>query len=188
MSMDCEMNFEMFPFDSQACPLLLESYAYGKSGHGSINYPSIRSNCVDRKINGPWIHETELDFEWKIDGEKSPIEYSEGLGMSDFMQGVKFVKYNCTAEYSTGPFSCLQGYFILDRQVGYYILWAFLPAGMVNGNKVLRKIGFWLKDNSSHQKSYVRFYILDGFLDQAHGGASTSRSRHHNLPCCQSKI
>ena len=50
--------------------------------------------------------------------------------MSDFMQGVKFVKYNCTAEYSTGPFSCLEGYFVLDRQVGYYILWAFLPAGM----------------------------------------------------------
>ena len=167
VSMDCEMNFEMFPFDSQACPLLLESYAYGKSGQGSMNwllriFDSIlsahsikyesahflvpwtvlrrfnwvrfRSNCVDWKINGPLIHETELDFEWKIDGDKSPIEYSEGLGMSDFMQGVKFVKYNCTAEYSTGPFSCLQGYFVLDRQVGYYILWAFLPAGMVNRN------------------------------------------------------
>ena len=29
VSMDCEMNFEMFPFDSQACPLMIESYAYG---------------------------------------------------------------------------------------------------------------------------------------------------------------
>ena len=38
VSMDCEMNFEMFPFDSQACPLLLESYAYGKSGQGSMNW------------------------------------------------------------------------------------------------------------------------------------------------------
>ena len=29
VSMNCEMNFEMFPFDSQACPLMIESYAYG---------------------------------------------------------------------------------------------------------------------------------------------------------------
>ena len=29
VNMDCEMNFEMFPFDSQACPLMIESYAYG---------------------------------------------------------------------------------------------------------------------------------------------------------------
>ena len=61
------------------------------------------------------------------------------------MQGVKFVKYNCTAEYSTGPFSCLEGYFVLDRQVGYYILWAFLPAGMAirfngySGRRLLKK-------------------------------------------------
>ena len=118
------------------------------------------SNCVDRKLDVPGIHESELDFEWKIDGDKSPIEYSEGLGMSDFMQGVKFVKYNCTAEYSTGPFSCLQGYFVLDRQVGYYILWAFLPSGLVHRNQVLRKIRFRVKNNSSHQKKLCAFSYL----------------------------
>ena len=88
------------------------------------------------------IRSTELNFDWKKDGDKSPIEYSEGLGMSDFMQGVKYVKYNCTAEYSTGLFSCLQGYFILDRQVGYYLLWAFLPAGMC---VMISWMGFWIK-------------------------------------------
>ena len=105
---------------------------------------------------------SEVDFEWKIVGDKSPIEYSDGLGISDFMQGAdegsklyfqkygqvvfqrtlfvrvqkfrnqqKFVKYDCTREYSTGPSSCLRGYFILNRQVGYFILWAFLPLDMV---------------------------------------------------------
>jgi len=37
------MNFEMFPFDSQACPLLIESFAYAKS---------------------------ELNFEWQRIGNK----------------------------------------------------------------------------------------------------------------------
>ena len=47
---------------------------------GNINH-SYRDN--------PTFGKSELDFEWKIDGDKSPIEYSGGLGMSDFMQGVK---------------------------------------------------------------------------------------------------
>ena len=112
--------------------------------------------------DNPIYGKSEVDFEWKIVGDKSPIEYSDGLGMSDFMQGAnegstlyfqkygqvvlqrtlfvriqkfrnqqKFVKYNCTREYSTGPSSCLRGYFILNRQVGYFILWAFLPLDMV---------------------------------------------------------
>ena len=75
------MNFQMFPFDSQACPLMLESFAYSKD---------------------------EINFEWRKNGNNSPIEYSQGMGMSDFVQGVKFVKYNCTTEYSTGLFSCLR--------------------------------------------------------------------------------
>ena len=30
---------------------------------------------------------SEVDFEWKIVGDKSPIEYSDGLGMSNVTQG-----------------------------------------------------------------------------------------------------
>ena len=109
ISLDCEMNFQMFPFDSQACPVTIESYAYAES---------------------------EVHFEWRILDGKSPIEYSPGMGLSDFVQGrdpwttnfpvpdfsffrpwtvlvrrsmvqgVKFIKYNCTSEYSAGLYSC----------------------------------------------------------------------------------
>ena len=54
------MNFKMFPFDSQACPVTIESYAYAES---------------------------EVHFEWRILDGKSPIEYSPGMGLSDFVQG-----------------------------------------------------------------------------------------------------
>ena len=86
--------------------------------------------------------------------------------MSDFMQGVKFVKYNCTAEYSTGPFSCLQGCFVLDRQVGYYILWAFLPSGTVSRNFLSDEIRLQLKNNFGTERqamcvliSWMGFWI-----------------------------
>ena len=37
--------------------------------------------------DNPIYGKSEVDFEWKIVGDKSPIEYSDGLGMSDFTQG-----------------------------------------------------------------------------------------------------
>ena len=37
--------------------------------------------------DNPVYGKSEVDFEWKIVGDKSPIEYSDGLGMSDFTQG-----------------------------------------------------------------------------------------------------
>ena len=75
------MNFKMFPFDSQACPVTIESYAYAES---------------------------EVHFEWRITDGKSPLEFEPDLRMSDFVQEAKFIKYNCTTEYSTGIYSCLR--------------------------------------------------------------------------------
>ena len=37
--------------------------------------------------DNPIYGKSEVDFEWKNVGDKSPIEYSDGLGMSDFKQG-----------------------------------------------------------------------------------------------------
>ena len=37
--------------------------------------------------DNPMYGKSEIDFEWKIVGDKSPIEYIDGLEMSDFTQG-----------------------------------------------------------------------------------------------------
>ena len=69
VSVGCEMNFEMFPFDSQACPLLLESYAYSKS---------------------------ELNFEWQRIGNKrnvsQTLEYKACPSLLSWLQKFCFVE------------------------------------------------------------------------------------------------
>ena len=129
-------------------------------------------------VDRPRIPVPELHFEWTVEDNKSPIEYSEGIGMQDFTQGVKLVKYNCTAEYSTGPFSCLQGYFLLDRQVGYYIFWAFLPAGTVSFNfhKIRLRSKIILKQ---HDKLCAFWYL--GWVS----GSSSQWRPHESLSVSQ---
>ena len=78
--MDCQMNFRMFPFDNQLCPLTLESYSYSND---------------------------QVFFQWD-ENYSTPIEYSDDIEVNDLEQGPKFVRQTCTKEYSTGNFSCLR--------------------------------------------------------------------------------
>ena len=80
ITMDCQMNFRMFPFDHQLCPLTLESYSYSND---------------------------QVFFEWD-ENYSTPIEYSDDIEVNDLEQGPKFVRPTCTKEYSTGNFSCLR--------------------------------------------------------------------------------
>ena len=78
--MDCQMNFRMFPFDHQLCPLRLESYSYSND---------------------------QVVFKWD-ENYPTPIEYSADIEVNDLEQGPKFISPTCTIEYSTGNFSCLR--------------------------------------------------------------------------------
>ena len=80
ITMDCQMNFRMFPFDNQLCPLTLESYSYSND---------------------------QVFFQWD-ENYSTPIEYSDDIEVNDLEQGPKFVRPTCTKEYSTGNFSCLR--------------------------------------------------------------------------------
>ena len=80
ISMDCQMNFRMFPFDHQLCPLMLESYSYSND---------------------------EVVFQWD-ENYATPIEYSDKIEVNDLEQGPKFTRPNCIVEYSTGNYSCLR--------------------------------------------------------------------------------
>ena len=80
ISMDCQMNFRMFPFDHQLCPLMLESYSYSND---------------------------QVVFQWD-ENYATPIEYSDKIEVNDLEQGPKFTRPNCVVEYSTGNYSCLR--------------------------------------------------------------------------------
>jgi len=74
------MNFRMFPFDHQLCPLMLESYSYSND---------------------------QVVFQWD-ENYATPIEYSDKIEVNDLEQGPKFTRPNCIVEYSTGNYSCLR--------------------------------------------------------------------------------
>ena len=74
------MNFRMFPFDEQSCPLRLESYSYS---HDQVVY------------------------KWD-ENYSTPIEYSDDIEVNDLAQGPKFINPNCTVQYSTGTYGCLR--------------------------------------------------------------------------------
>ena len=51
--------------------------------------------------------------------------------MGDLVLTDKFIKPNCEKEYpGTGNFSCVDGYFMMEREIGYYVTYAFLPSLM----------------------------------------------------------
>ena len=62
------MNFRMFPFDHQLCPLRLESYSYSND---------------------------QVVFQWD-ENYPTPIEYSADIEVNDLEQGPKFVSPTCT--------------------------------------------------------------------------------------------
>ena len=55
------MNFRMFPFDHQLCPLMLESYSYSND---------------------------QVVFQWD-ENYATPIEYSDKIEVNDLEQGPK---------------------------------------------------------------------------------------------------
>ncbi|XP_070533087.1 glycine receptor subunit alpha-2-like isoform X2 [Ptychodera flava] len=79
----------------------------------------------------------DLKFEWKRD---KPIQKDDDLKLPQFgITGI--LTKNCTKVYSTGTFSCIEAEFYLEREVGYYILQAYLPSIIL---VVLSWVSFWI--------------------------------------------
>ena len=89
LKIGCFMDLTSFPFDSQLCPILIESYAYR-------NY--------------------QIELMWG----NNPIQINPKLSLAEFdlTQNDLTVKDNCTQNYVTGNFSCLEAYIILHRRQG----------------------------------------------------------------------
>ena len=79
------------------------------------------------------FHFTENDLLPKDGSHDITVDLSEIL-----------LKDNCEEEYSTGNFSCLRGYFKLDRILGYYFFHGFIPSTLC---VVVSWLSFWIQLN-----------------------------------------
>jgi len=108
----CDMAFEYFPFDSQICTIGLESMAH---------------------------RHHQLAVGWR---ENDPIQINEKLALASFQLKDILIQEECNVTYTTGLFSCAQGYFVLERDVGYYVTHCFVPSFLT---VLISWFGFWIK-------------------------------------------
>ncbi|XP_077990388.1 glycine receptor subunit alpha-2-like [Glandiceps talaboti] len=111
LKLACYMSLARFPMDGQTCELNMESYGY-----------TIK----------------DLIFEWS--NVTNPIQKEAELKLPQF-NIMDMTTHNCTKDYSTGNFTCIQAKFHLKREVGYYILQAYLPSIIL---VVLSWVSFWI--------------------------------------------
>ncbi|XP_002736451.1 glycine receptor subunit alpha-2-like [Saccoglossus kowalevskii] len=79
----------------------------------------------------------DLIFDWHAD---KPIQTDNELKLPQFRIS-DIVTFNCTKSYTTGSFTCIEATFTLHREVGYYILQAYLPSIIL---VVLSWVSFWI--------------------------------------------
>ncbi|XP_024085916.1 glycine receptor subunit alpha-2-like isoform X2 [Cimex lectularius] len=126
----CLMNLQKFPFDSQLCPLELESWGYNT---------------------------TQLLLEWEND---SPISVNKELQLTEYtlvdtwtnksmnMYAVPTGKLGNSSIHNSkfsGNYSSLIVYFQLEREVGHYIMDYYVPSILL---VVVSWVSFWLDPNA----------------------------------------
>ncbi|XP_059356684.1 glycine receptor subunit alpha-2 [Carassius carassius] len=109
--LSCPMDLKNFPMDVQTCTMQLESFGY------TMN---------------------DLIFEWL---DKGPVQVSEGLTLPQFIiRDEKELGY-CTKHYNTGKFTCIEVKFLLERQMGYYLIQMYIPSLLI---VILSWVSFWI--------------------------------------------
>ncbi|XP_043086486.1 glycine receptor subunit alpha-2 [Puntigrus tetrazona] len=109
--LSCPMDLKNFPMDVQTCSMQLESFGY------TMN---------------------DLIFEWL---DKGPVQVSEGLTLPQFIiRDEKELGY-CTKHYNTGKFTCIEVRFLLERQMGYYLIQMYIPSLLI---VILSWVSFWI--------------------------------------------
>ena len=71
----------------------------------------------------------------------SPLEFPENFGKPNFHRVGSYVRDECSIQFASGNYTCLQGYFSIKREIGFYWLYAFLPSIMC---VIISWSGFWI--------------------------------------------
>ncbi|XP_076468092.1 glycine receptor subunit alpha-2-like [Babylonia areolata] len=111
VTLSCHMGLQKYPLDSQKCPILIASYGY----------------TMENIVYG-WI-------------SQNPIDFNEHMELPQFtIQEV--LLSDCTKTYKeTGSFSCVQADFLLQRDIGFYLIQVYIPSVLI---VILSWVSFWL--------------------------------------------
>lgn len=116
LKLKCPMLLKYYPFDLQICPIRIESYAFR-----------------DSQLNIKWHEETQIGI-------------NEEIALPTFTLSEFLVRPECSREFSTGSFSCLEGFLILRRRISYYFTHMFIPSYFC---VIVSWASFWIKIDSA---------------------------------------
>jgi len=109
----CAMKFNKYPHDEQICKLSMESL----------------SHTTD-----------DLIFMW-LAPEEVPLVVDEGIELPQ-LELIANYTADCTTNYSTGTFTCLEVVFRLRRRLGYFMFHTYIPTCLI---VMMSWISFWIK-------------------------------------------
>ncbi|XP_074640095.1 glycine receptor subunit alpha-2-like [Tubulanus polymorphus] len=134
VTLSCAMRLQKFPFDTQTCPVLIESF-----GHTMDTYQMV------------WMDK--------------PVSKDESLQFPQFSL-VRIDHLDCSQNYTTGAYPCLQINFQLRRDYGYYILQVFIPSIML---VILSWFAFWLKPDGVTARVLIGLFTVLTMTTQSTG-------------------
>ncbi|KAL8605720.1 hypothetical protein ACOMHN_041127 [Nucella lapillus] len=111
VTLSCHMSLQKYPLDSQKCPILIASYGYTMEN---------------------------IEYQWM---SQKPIDFNEHMELPQFTIQDLLLS-DCTKTYKeTGSFSCVQADFLLQRDIGFYLIQVYIPSVLV---VILSWVSFWL--------------------------------------------
>jgi len=111
--LSCAMKFHKYPHDEQLCKMSMESLS----------------------------HTTEdLVFQWLPEVDM-PLVVDDGIELPQ-LELIKNFTDDCTSNYSTGTFTCLEVVFKFKRRLGYFMFHTYIPTCLI---VMMSWISFWIK-------------------------------------------
>merc|ERR1711990_24616 len=136
--LSCNMHFERFPMDVQVCSIKIESLAYYKEDVVFAWFPRLAS----------YLHDFDRYKVSSEDERLSPsIEFEDDIELSQYkLQG--YMVKDCTS--LKDKFPCIEGQFILSRQVGFYFFRYYIPTALI---VMLSWIPFWISSHFGYEQT-----------------------------------
>lgn len=128
MSLLCLMNLQKFPFDSQNCPIVLESWGYNTS-----------------QINLEWEEDSPVTVNSDLELTEYNLAYTWTTKSTNSYLIPRLEKPKATYSKFYGDYSSLTVLFRFEREIGHYIMDYYVPSILL---VVVSWVSFWLDPNA----------------------------------------
>ena len=82
----------------------------------------------------------KMSYSWN---DNSQIGINEQISLPTFKLKEYLVRPECARTFSTGNFSCFEGYLLLTRRISYYLIHIFFPSTLC---VIVSWTAFWIKE------------------------------------------